>query len=79
VITSNVSSMPEAAGGAAILVNPYDVNAIAEAMYHSVSNDDLRQELTSKGASHYLKFDWDDQAQKVNELITALVPLSQEN
>jgi len=30
VVTSNISSMPEAAGGAAILVDPYDINSIAE-------------------------------------------------
>lgn len=58
VITSNVTSMPEAAGDAALLVNPKDVNTIAQAMTSIAQNLELRQELISKGKIQRQKFSW---------------------
>jgi len=69
VITSNVSSMPEVAGDAAVIVDPYDVNAIAEAMREVVSDETLRTSLIEKGAKHCQQFNWDDQANMIHELI----------
>lgn len=49
VITSNTSSIPEVAGQAAIMVNPYDTRAIAQAI-ESVDNDEgLRTSLVARG------------------------------
>jgi len=73
IVTSNVSSMPEVAGDAAIIVDPYDTEAIADAMYRVVSDGALRSDLIKKGAKQYLQFNWDDQANTVNELIDHLV------
>ena len=49
VVTSNTSSLPEVAGDAAILVDPYDVRSIAGAI-RTIDNDaDIRKELRAKG------------------------------
>ena len=49
VVTSNTSSLPEVAGEAALLVDPYDVDAIAEAMRSALSDPKLAEELRDKG------------------------------
>ena len=58
VITSNTSSMPEVAGDAALLVNPYDTSAIADAMNNLVSDKQLRERLISKGFERVNQFSW---------------------
>ncbi len=59
VITSNVSSMPEIAGDAALLVNPFDYNSIADAMYILNSDSSLRNNLITKGIERKNLFTWD--------------------
>jgi glycosyltransferase involved in cell wall biosynthesis len=49
VITSNVAALPEISGGAAMLVDPTDVDAIAKAIRAFDSDSDLRAELANKG------------------------------
>jgi len=58
VICSNVSSMPEVAGNAAILVNPQNTDEIAEAMIELNANASLRNELIVKGRRQREKFNW---------------------
>jgi glycosyltransferase involved in cell wall biosynthesis len=59
VITSNVTSMPEVAGDAAILVNPHDVDEIASAMQQINNNKPLRDKLIEKGFDRCKNFSWD--------------------
>ena len=49
VLTSNVSSLPEVAGDAAVLVDPADVDAIAAGLSELVADDDLRAVLSAAG------------------------------
>ena len=49
VVTSNVSSLPEVAGDAAVLVDPVRPEAIADGIYRVLTDDDLRRELRRKG------------------------------
>jgi len=63
VITSNVSSMPEVAGEAALLVNPASVGEIAEAMEKIYRDKSLRQFLIEKGNIQRQKFSWDKTAE----------------
>jgi glycosyltransferase involved in cell wall biosynthesis len=58
VVTSNVSSLPEVAGGAALLVDPHDSDAIAEAICKAVSDEDLRKTLIDKGTARARDFSW---------------------
>ncbi|HVU10117.1 MAG TPA: glycosyltransferase family 1 protein [Phototrophicaceae bacterium] len=59
VICSNTSSLPELAGDAALLVDPLDEQAIAEAMHNITSDEVLRASLKAKGFAQAQKFTWD--------------------
>ncbi len=59
VITSNTSSLPEVAGDAALLVDPLDVDAIADAMYRLVTDASLRAELARRGLENVKRFSWE--------------------
>jgi glycosyltransferase involved in cell wall biosynthesis len=58
VITSNVSSMPEVAGDAALLVDPHDEKGLADAMKKILVNDDMRKIMISKGCDRAREFSW---------------------
>lgn len=58
VITSNVSSLPEAAGGAALLVEPHDVDALASALSELVTNPGRRAELRQHGLERVRGLSW---------------------
>ncbi len=64
VITSDVTSMPEVAGNAALLVNPLSVDEIAEAITKIWKDPDLRHELIRKGNERVKQFSWDKSAEK---------------
>jgi len=64
VITSRVSSLPEVAGDAALLVNPYNVDEIAEAMYKLFTDASFRDKLRQKGKERSKQFTWRKCAQK---------------
>lgn len=69
VITSNVSSMPEVAGNAALLVSPQEVNAIAQAMHDIYQSPALRQQLADKGTQQVQQFGWQQTADKLWQVI----------
>ena len=58
VITSNVTSMPEIAGEAALLVDPFDPGAIADAMRECFANGTLRAGLKNCGLRQIENFSW---------------------
>lgn len=58
VITSNISSMPEISGGAAVTINPYSVDELAEAMNEVLSDDSYRRSVIKKGLKRADFFDW---------------------
>ncbi len=58
VVTSNVSSLPEVAGDAALLVDPYDVASIADGIRRAVTDESLRQTLISRGRARAQHFSW---------------------
>jgi alpha-1,3-rhamnosyl/mannosyltransferase len=58
VVTSNVSSLPEVAGGAAVLVDPYDVESIADGMRRAVTDEALRRNLIALGRARARDFSW---------------------
>ncbi|WP_026735246.1 glycosyltransferase family 4 protein [Fischerella sp. PCC 9605] len=58
VITSNLSSLPEVAGDAAILINPYDHREITEAMSKIATDNQLRDRLSAAGISRANQFSW---------------------
>lgn len=58
VIASNATSLPEVAGDAAVLVDPHDVEAWAEAMHRVIEDRQFRDELRSKGLRQSAQFSW---------------------
>ncbi|MDQ3051802.1 MAG: glycosyltransferase family 4 protein [Bacteroidota bacterium] len=65
VITSDVTSMPEVSGDAALLVNPFDTTSISDAMLQISSDEKLRATLSAKGIVQSTRFTWDATAQKL--------------
>jgi glycosyltransferase involved in cell wall biosynthesis len=69
VITSNLSSLPEVAGDAALLVNPYDETAITAAMQQVASDDATRAQLRSAGLARAQQFSWAKTGQATSEIL----------
>lgn len=64
VITSNISSLPEAGGDAALYVNPEDVQDITVKMEQLLHDTTLRQEMIKKGRVQIKKFSWEKTAEE---------------
>lgn len=62
VLASNVTSIPEVAGDAALYADPYNVSAIAEQMLFIVRNENLRNELIEEGKIQRQRYNWDKTA-----------------
>ncbi|NOX45443.1 MAG: glycosyltransferase family 4 protein [Chlorobi bacterium] len=65
VITSNVTSMPEIAGGAALLVDPFSVESICGQMQRMASDSGLRKSLIEKGRERRKEFTWQKSADRL--------------
>ncbi len=72
VITSNVTSLPEVAGKAALLVNPLDIFDIAKAMQLISEKPALRQDLIAEGRTQRLQFSWDKATEAAWQAIESL-------
>ena len=59
VITSNVSSLPEVAGDAGILINPENTDEIAEAMHTIATNSAIRSHLSRQSIARANQFSWE--------------------
>ncbi len=68
VVVSNVSSLPEVVGDAAILVNPENVFDIARGIRDVLLNDELRVELIARGRKQAARFSWERTARQVVEI-----------
>jgi glycosyltransferase involved in cell wall biosynthesis len=73
VLTANVSSLPEIAGDAALLVDPYDVDAIAKGIRALDSDDDLCAALVTKGRAQAQKFSPDRYSKRLAKLCQRLL------
>lgn len=73
VITSNVTSMPEVAGDAALLIDPTDPDEIASAMQKICNDSVYREELISRGIEQRKKFSWDITAALLWDSLTKTV------
>jgi glycosyltransferase involved in cell wall biosynthesis len=68
VVTSNVSSLPEVAGGAALLVDPYDPEAIAGAVRMVLTDQTLREDLRRRGLARAREFSWAKAIERVRQI-----------
>ncbi len=73
VIAGNRTSLPEVVGDAGILVDPYDVNAIAAAIERLIDDPDYRQQLRVKGLARSSVFDWNETARRTLDVYEQVV------
>ncbi|MCL0097700.1 glycosyltransferase family 4 protein [Dehalococcoidia bacterium] len=76
VVASNTTSLPEVAGDAAILVNPYQVDEIAEAMRMVIKDEDLRARLIARGLERARAFSWSKTAEETHRVYQKLEAMS---
>jgi glycosyltransferase involved in cell wall biosynthesis len=68
VVTSNVSSLPEVTGDAAVLVDPYEVESIADGVQRVLTDPALGAELRKKGIARAREFSWERSVARTQEL-----------
>jgi glycosyltransferase involved in cell wall biosynthesis len=68
VVTSNVSSLPEVVGDAAVLVDPYDAQSIADGLVRTLSDPELRTTLRRRGLERAKTYSWERSIQQVHRI-----------
>lgn len=69
VVTSNLTSLPEVAGDAAVYVDPFDINSMKKGIESITHDQQLRHELSIKGIEQVKKFTWEKTKEKINTVI----------
>lgn len=72
VLTSNTSSLPEAAGGAALLVDPYSVDEIRDGLLTLIQDTSLRNSLINNGLENAKQYSWERSAKEVEDVLNTL-------
>lgn len=72
VVTSDVSSLPEVVGDAALTVNPFDVEALAAALMRVLTDSTLRKDLRERGLRHAARFTWSRTARETLHIYRSL-------
>lgn len=67
VVTSRISSLPEVVGDAALLVDPYSVEAIADGLARVLEDEALRSELIARGRLRAASFSWERSVKSIHE------------
>lgn len=73
VITANITSMPEVAGEAALLVDPYDVDSIKDSMLKIVNDNELRSNLIERAKKQREKFSWEKTSDRLWNSISKVI------
>ncbi len=68
VVASNVSSLPEVLGDAAVLVDPLDATAVADGITRVLEDADLRADLRRKGLARAGRFSWEQSVQRIRRI-----------
>jgi glycosyltransferase involved in cell wall biosynthesis len=77
VIAGDRTSPPEVVGQAGLLVDPFDVRALASAIERLIVNSDFRNELRVKGLDRAREFDWRETARRTLEIYREVVGVAQ--
>ncbi len=72
VVCSNVTSLPEVAGDAAVLVEPKDTEAMAAAIERCLYDEPFRQDLIAKGHENVKRFSWDTSAKQLHDILVTV-------
>jgi glycosyltransferase involved in cell wall biosynthesis len=68
VVTSNVSSLPEVVGDAAMLVDPYSSESIADGMRRVLTDEHLRAFLRERGMARAREYSWEQSVRRIREV-----------
>lgn len=79
VICSNVSSLPEVAGDAAIQVDPMDIEALAQALRDVLLDDGLRLKLVERGYRQVRRFSWRRSADETMQVFEDVAKTSRDH
>jgi len=72
VVCSDVSSLPEVAGDAALLIDPLNTEELTAAMGRALGDAGLRQEMTSKGLAQAARFTWEKAARQLLDTLNGM-------
>ena len=72
-MTSNVTSLPEVADDAAVLVDPTDIAAMVDALARLLNDDVLRARLKAAGPKHAARFSWDRCAAATTDVYRSVI------
>lgn len=72
LVTSSAGGSPEAAGDAAIYVNPNETESIAHGMFQVLEDQQLRNELIAKGLENVKRFSWQNTAWRTLQVLESL-------
>jgi glycosyltransferase involved in cell wall biosynthesis len=72
VVTSNISSLPEVVGEAAVLVDPYDVASIVDGIRRVLTDPDLATDLRKKGLLRAREFSWERSVSRTHDIYTVV-------
>jgi glycosyltransferase involved in cell wall biosynthesis len=67
VVTSRISSLPEVVGDAAVLVDPYSVEDIADGLERVLGDEELRRTLIERGRVRAAQFSWERSVQAIHD------------
>lgn len=70
VVTSNVTSLPEVMADSAMLVNPYNVDEIAQALVVLLTQESLREQFIRRGLDRAKLFNWRNTAEQVRKVLS---------
>ena len=73
VVTSNISSLPEVAGEAGLLVNPYDVEELTETLKRVIGDSGLREDLIQRGFEQAKRFTWAESAHHLRDIYRGML------
>ncbi len=73
VVTSKKASLPEIANKAAVFVDPYDINDIANGLTVAIEDEDLREKLIARGLEQVKKFSWEKVANETYKVYQKVV------
>ncbi len=69
VVTSNNTSLPEIAGNAALFIDPFDSDSIAEGVKQIVDDEELRKDLRLRGLNQVKKYSWESAAKAIMNIL----------
>lgn len=73
VLTSHVSSMPEVAGDAALMIDPFDIEAMVDGLRVLLTDDTLRKTLIERGFQQAKKFTWEKAANELRMIYSRVL------